>query len=201
MPIGRLAMALALLSAGAAACADDDAVSGRPVDATESNATPTTPDAAEPTATDVSEPHTATDAEFQVRPVLETFQVGNDTEPTTGVASHAPDRLFDDAGNSYVVGPAPSIRVFSDAVVDDQLGVGVSATFDGENGAQAFNAIAQQCFAMQDTCPTGQIALVLDEVVLSALAVNTPSFPDTVWISGGFTHEEAQVLADAINAG
>ncbi len=51
-------------------------------------------------------------------------------------------------------------------------------------GEAVWNALAQQCYiqAPQPTCPAGQLAIVLDDVVQSYPTVNEPQFSGTVWI-------------------
>ena len=57
-------------------------------------------------------------------------------------------------------------------------------------------------WARPETCPTGQLAIVLDSVVQSAPTIQTPSFErDEIQISGTFTEEEAKRLALALNYG
>ena len=46
----------------------------------------------------------------------------------------------------------------------------------GADGIDQFNAIAAQCFPPSETCPTGQLAIVLDSVVQSAPTIQTASF-------------------------
>ena len=65
-----------------------------------------------------------------------------------------------------------------------------------------FNAIAQTCFNGAPTCPSRQLAIVLDERVVSAPAINAPSFdPDRVSITGQFTEREAKDLALVLKYG
>ena len=73
----------------------------------------------------------------------------------------------------------------------------------GADGIDQFNAIAAQCSPPSETCPTGQLAIVLDSVVQSA-----PDDPDTrasrrttSSISGSFTESEAKDLALALRYG
>jgi preprotein translocase subunit SecD len=69
----------------------------------------------------------------------------------------------------------------------------------GDPGIDRFNRLAARCFAQQTTCPTGQVAVVLDQLVLSAPTVQIPSFErDAIVISGDFTRREARHLAQAL---
>ena len=72
----------------------------------------------------------------------------------------------------------------------------------GEDGIDQFNAIAAQCSPPSETCPTGQLAIVLDSVVHSAPVIQTASFDkDEIQISGSFTESEAKDLALALDYG
>jgi len=77
----------------------------------------------------------------------------------------------------------------------------------GADNIDAFNAIAAQCNASQPTCPdigggNGQLAIVLDAVVLSAPTIQQPSFSaDEISISGSFNQESAESLAVALRYG
>lgn len=72
----------------------------------------------------------------------------------------------------------------------------------GQVGIDGFNAVAAQCAAMIDTCPTGQLAIVLDGVVISAPVIQEASFSrDRIQITGSFTEEEAQDLATVLRYG
>jgi preprotein translocase subunit SecD len=59
-----------------------------------------------------------------------------------------------------------------------------------------FNTIAEECFARSARCPTGQLALVLDDVVLSAPTIQEPRFTAAgIQISGLSSQQEAATLA------
>jgi preprotein translocase subunit SecD len=119
-------------------------------------------------------------------------------------------------GGALCVGPAQaSGEVFerdSASVALGQVGgfsVNVELRSDGE---AAWNSLATQCFNQLPTCPStgldtngtsrpGQIAIVLDGVVQSAPVVNTPVFDGNVSITGSFSQDEAEQLADVLNRG
>ncbi|HEY6533316.1 MAG TPA: protein translocase subunit SecD [Acidimicrobiales bacterium] len=73
----------------------------------------------------------------------------------------------------------------------------VSPVFKGgDDGIGQFNAIASQCFQKAATCPTGQLAAVLDGKVITAPTINAPVFSaDQIEISGSFTESEAKDVA------
>jgi preprotein translocase subunit SecD len=79
----------------------------------------------------------------------------------------------------------------------------VSPTFkDGADGIGLFNGVAAQCFAKAQTCPSGQLAIVLDGRVLSAPTIQQASFKaDQIQISGSFKEREAKDLATALKYG
>ena len=71
----------------------------------------------------------------------------------------------------------------------------------GPAGIDAFNAAAAACYAKGPTCPTGQIAFVIDGAVVMAPMINEPSYQaDQIQISGNFTLEQAEDVARRISA-
>ena len=79
----------------------------------------------------------------------------------------------------------------------------VGVTFkDGTVGIDGFNQLATRCYNRDQTCPTQQIAIVLDSVVKSAPVVQTPTFEaDDVNITGSFSEREAKNLALVLDYG
>jgi preprotein translocase subunit SecD len=79
----------------------------------------------------------------------------------------------------------------------------VGVTFkDGTVGIDGFNQLATRCYNRDQTCPTQQIAIVLDSVVKSAPVVQTPTFEaDDVSITGSFSEREAKNLALVLDYG
>ena len=72
----------------------------------------------------------------------------------------------------------------------------------GRAGIDSFNAIAAQCQPPSPTCPTGQLAIVLDGVVQSAPTIQAPAFErDQITITGQFTEREAKDLALVLRYG
>jgi preprotein translocase subunit SecD len=108
-------------------------------------------------------------------------------------------------GLIYFTGPAGATgEVFeNDAaaeIVNGAWVVNVSLR-DGAAGEGQWNALADQCFSRSVTCPTGQIAIVLDGVVISAPVVETNNFQGSVQISGDFSESEARDLAKILEFG
>ena len=87
----------------------------------------------------------------------------------------------------------------------DQSGVTwlVRPTFrGGEDGIDKFNAVAAECFSAAPTCPTSQLAIVLDSDVISAPQIQTDSFErDQIQISGAFDESSAKDLALVLQYG
>ncbi len=82
----------------------------------------------------------------------------------------------------------------------------------GAEGIDLFNAAAAECFNATAVCPPttsdnsgrgiGRLAIVLDGEVISAPAINAPSFgADQIVISGAFEEETANDLATALRFG
>lgn len=119
----------------------------------------------------------------------------------------------DDDGNEvarYLVGPTAltgSSLEGADAVLAGTEWA-VNPTFQsGEEGIDAFNAVAARCFSGDPSCPavTGQVgslAIVLDDQVVSAPAIQTPTFTrDEIQISGAFDESSAKDLATVLRYG
>jgi preprotein translocase subunit SecD len=72
----------------------------------------------------------------------------------------------------------------------------------GADGIDKFNEIAAECFNRAATCPSGQLAIVLDSVVQSAPNISEPSYTrDQISISGSFGESEAKDLALVLRYG
>jgi preprotein translocase subunit SecD len=72
----------------------------------------------------------------------------------------------------------------------------------GTVGIDGWNQLATRCFNRDATCPTGQIAIVLDSVVQSAPVVQTPTFTrDQIQITGNVSEREAKNLALVLRYG
>ncbi len=105
----------------------------------------------------------------------------------------------------YQLGPAAILGKQVDdaqARIDTSNGEwSVEVQFDGE-GSTALNDLAGQCYAEETTCPTNQMAIVLDGVVYSAPQFQTDSFDGgQVTISGDFSESDAKDLALVLRYG
>jgi preprotein translocase subunit SecD len=109
-------------------------------------------------------------------------------------------------GDVYSAGPAgASGLVFSNdasAEINNGTWSVVVGLLKGYAGEDIWNALSTRCFNKDETCPTGQIAIVLDGEVISAPVVQQAVFTGgTVQISGSFTEAEARDLAKILEFG
>ena len=80
---------------------------------------------------------------------------------------------------------------------------------DGQHGIDLLNAVAAHCYASDAVCPQiggsashGQLAVVLDNHVVTAPTIDAPSFTkDEIRISGAFDEASADTLAAILNSG
>ena len=132
--------------------------------------------------------------------------------PTTPDEEDLPEAIVvlegREEGIRYQLGPSlltGSALSGATAQVNPQGQWEVVVTFKGgENGIDAFNAAAGLCFNRSPECPTGQLAIVLDHEVVSAPAINAPTFDGSAVISGGdppFTEDQARDLALVLRYG
>jgi len=68
-------------------------------------------------------------------------------------------------------------------------------------GQVVWNGLASQCFNRSATCPSQQLAIVLDDVIQSAPVVQTTNFGDSVQITGSSGEDETRALARTLNRG
>ena len=130
-----------------------------------------------------------------------TLPVSNDpTDPTANAV------LQGDGDVVYLVGPAGATgQVFNnDASADITTGnwVVTVGLRKGAIGEDVWNALTTKCFNRDPSCPTGQIAIVLDGKVISAPVVQEAVFTGgNVQITGNFTEAEARDLAKILEFG
>ncbi len=96
----------------------------------------------------------------------------------------------------------------ADGRFDPFLGWHVAPTFKaGADGIDGFNELSRQCFFLEATCPTRQVAIEIDNEIVSAPAIQTdaatftPFDRSNITISGQFTEQEAQDLALVLDYG
>ena len=88
------------------------------------------------------------------------------------------------------------------------IGWFVAPTFKpGPEGIDLFNEVSLRCHSRLPSCPTGQVAIELDNEVVSAPVVQggnaffEPFERDSITISGGFSEEEARDVALVLDYG
>jgi preprotein translocase subunit SecD len=109
-------------------------------------------------------------------------------------------------GGQCIVGPAGGAgdEVFSRDSSEVQLSQDQGWTVTvglSPGGEAAWNALAAACYSGAETCPSRQLAIVLDDVVQSFPTVNEPQFSGSVSISGSFSEGEARSLSRVLNRG
>jgi preprotein translocase subunit SecD len=182
-------------------------------DTTTTTAAPVTGQSAGGAATPYQDPATTTTAV----PDTTTTTAPTGT-PTTGFELTAPEgdvpdqpvvlAEYDDNNKvttTYQLGPSAATgQIVSTASAElDQSGKwSVKLVVKGGSGIDTFNAIASECFNKTQTCPSGQLAIVLDSRVISAPTIQQPSFQrDQIQISGSFSESEAKNLALVLRYG
>jgi cyclophilin family peptidyl-prolyl cis-trans isomerase len=139
-----------------------------------------------------------------LRPVLQCTDPGAaaTTIPASGDAT-GQAVLGQRTGGSCLVGPAAADgSVFAhDAAAT--LGSGdswvVTVSFADAAATATWNALASTCYQGAATCPSRQLAIVVDDVIISAPTVNEPTFTGQVQISAGFTQAQAEGLAKLLD--
>lgn len=115
----------------------------------------------------------------------------------------------DDDTQRYILGPVEvsgdQIDDASAGMVTNQQGVStgqwaVNIQFNGA-GTDAFAAVTQRLFSFDQGTPQNQFAIVLDGAVISAPTTNAIISDGRPQISGSFTQDTAQALADQLKYG
>lgn len=210
MVFRRCSAAVVMVAALAACGGDDDAPVIADSETTSSTAAPgsSTSEAPDPGGNGAVVP-----ADLEFRPVVELLPPGglpedmggSDDGCTTPDEAWAADRLvlapqLENGEEAACLRLGPSDVggdvVESAAAVEMHPGPWmISLVLTGE-GIVGFNELAGACFAGAETCPTRQLAIVVDRTVISAPSINAPEFDrDAIAISGRFTQAEAEALA------
>ena len=72
---------------------------------------------------------------------------------------------------------------------------------EGPDGIDQFNALAAECFQQSSICPSGQLAIALDQEILIAPSINAPTFGrDQIVISGGVAQPLEEIEARELAA-
>lgn len=157
---------------------------------------------------------TVTPVDLQLRPVLRTSapSAGGQSCPaaTDATIAEAASVVAGCAGGVvdtlYDLGPVAltgSAFASAQATFSAQTGQWVvNPVFKaGAEGIDIFNAVAARCYARDTTCPTGQLAIVVNGTVLSAPTIQTPRFEaDQIQITGDFTEASAKALSSGLDA-
>ena len=143
------------------------------------------------------------------QPTPEDLLAGFELTPPEEDVAEEPVTLaeYDDDGQEvvrYQLGPTGATGDILSSASARLEGVGqwlVAVEIKGDRLAD-FNRLAGECFNRQPTCPTGQLAIVLDSVVESAPSINEPVFDSSgVSITGNFDETEAKDLALVLRYG
>jgi preprotein translocase subunit SecD len=163
----------------------------------------------DPATTTTVAPETTTAAPTTTAPTGQPT-TGYELTPPEGDLPDQPVVLaeYDDSNKvvtTYQLGPSAATgQIVSTASAElDQSGQwSVKLVVKGGSGIATFNAIAAECFNKSQTCPSGQLAIVLDSRVISAPNIKQPSFErDKIQISGSFSESEAKNLALVLRYG
>ncbi len=160
----------------------------------------------DPIPTDPADPAWLTDA---LLAEYESFTCDSDAAlDVTNAAADRPLITCDDLGlYKYILGPVELTGdVITDAVAQQrQISTGgttgeweVAITMNKE-GATAFGKVSNRLYGQQQ--PLNQFAFVLDGKVLSAPTMNAQILDGRPAISGNFTKESSQILADQLKFG
>ena len=167
----------------------------------------TTTTTAAPTTTAPAEEPPAEDPAGQ--PTPDDLLAGFELTPPEDDVAEEPVTLaeYDDEGNEvvrYQLGPTGATGEILSSASARLEGVGqwlVAVEIKGDR-LDDFNRLAGECFNRQPTCPSGQLAIVLDSVVESAPTINEPVFDSSgVSITGSFSEGEAKDLALVLRYG
>ncbi len=155
---------------------------------------------------------TVTGSTTTTAPATTTTLPGGVTTTTAYVANpEGQEYLFvqhdDDAATVEIclVGPSGGTgEVFEDdataRILDNGWGVTVGLR-SGSKGEGVWNALAYQCNHSQSTCPSGRLAIQLDDEIISAPVVQQDNFGDSVSITGQFKESKARDLARVLQSG
>ncbi len=160
----------------------------------------------DPNASTTTTVDAAAAAQSSTPPLTSEDVLNSDEGKTQTVVVPEVDRKTGEITAVYQLGPVavPGTSIESATAGLDQKGQWeIRPVFkDGADGIDKFNAAAAQCNPPSQTCPTGQIAVVLDNKVLTAPTIKVASFQrDQITISGSYKESEAKDIATALNYG
>lgn len=148
----------------------------------------------------------STPGRLEMRPVRAVGGTECEVSTPTGIAQVAVYPELDDTGAVLLCYTLSPRGLTNDAIEDATATIGASNIEEWfvnpvltPAGIDRFNLMALGCSSASAGCPTRQLAIAVDGVVLSAPTVNEPSFErDQIQISGTFTEAEAKALAAAL---
>jgi hypothetical protein len=135
------------------------------------------------------------------RNLADGFYVVEATEPAP---CRSPDMRPERATEiCYLLPDAPAVETgaveSAEASIEPSTGGWQVELVFTEDGIAAFNEVAVACVQQGTTCPLGRLALLVDGEVVMAPQIMQPSFErDQIVVSGDFTRDEVESLADAI---
>ncbi len=156
-----------------------------------------TDQAAAPSTTTVQPPTTAAPSPADA---LAACVASRDADPTA-LGPSDPVVGVDAEGGEYCLGPVELTgeAIEHVAMVSDDWAPSVDVTLSPD-GIVAFNTAAARCFEAEPTCPSSQLAIVVDGDVISAPRIATPSFErDQIQIGGPDETRLAQLI-DAVES-
>ena len=148
----------------------------------------------------------STPGRLEMRPVLEVLPP--DCEPTvpTGMSevSTYPE-LDPDTGEPIACYEIAPSGITNDAIETAEVtrtgGAWLVNVVLTESAIETFDGLTAACFSHDPSCSTGQVAIAVDGIVISAPNRTTPGNErDQVQINGTFDESEATALAAAIDA-
>jgi hypothetical protein len=140
-------------------------------------------------------------ATIELRPVLQT-PVPCDTEPDAGTVVVPSEDPAVECSHLGPVGVDDSDLSRAEATPGGSGDWVVEVEVTEASRARA-NELLNACAGVTPTCPTGQIAVVVDDVVISAPLVNSPNLADEPFViagggPAGFSRSVAEELAARI---
>ncbi len=157
-------------------------------------------------STPTASPTSGSDVSWITPKLQAEFQAYNCADPTNDPANAPADQpviACDATGTAkYILGP---VELDGDSISDASAGMvqtsgawAVNIVFNNK-GTDAFTQVSQRLYPL--TSPLNQFAFVLDGDVLSAPSMNAIITDGKPQITGSFTQESAQVLADQLKYG
>lgn len=140
-----------------------------------------------------------------VRPVIgcTPLESGVTVVPTGNPADPASMVVLPIDGQACQLGPTDAAgSVFAGDAVAEQSGgewmvtVGIRPGADGET---PLNVVADKCYQKVAGCASGQMALVIDGIVVMSASVMTPQFTGSLQIAGAYDEQQAKAVALALN--